>query len=160
MSCFTRGVLRPSAYTPDTLLVVSLPLIEVLTKEREPLLVSFTQHFHVEKRVLIGWKVVTRAYLYSLDDKDHQEILAFHWHPEMSAQRPTPFPHMHISEGAGKFIRREIRETHFRTDRIAFEHFGMTLLNEFRVEPSRPDAMQVLEANLKKFVDHRTWHSK
>jgi hypothetical protein len=141
------------------MLVATMRPFKVTTTRGEVLYVSFTQHFHVEKRI-IGWKVVTRAYLYGLDDGRHREILAFHWHPEQSAENPTPFPHLHISDAAGAAVRDDIRNIHFRTDRVAFEQLGLMLINDFRVEPERPDAVEVLKRNLKQFVDHRSWHSK
>lgn len=151
--------MRPTGYSPETIhnLVISEPM-EVCTRSHELLRIEFQQTFHVEKRALIRWKVCTREYIYSvIDDKD-MEILAFHWHPETTPDDPILFPHLHISEGAGRSLRQEIKDIHFRTDRVAFEDLALMLIEEFDVVPERSDANSILKANLKKFRDYRSWN--
>jgi hypothetical protein len=117
---------------------------------------SFIQTFSIEKRVLIGgFKVKTRSYMYSVEDESYREVIAFHWHPETPGS--VRFPHLHICHGAGKEIRQDVRDVHFRTDRIAFEDFALMLIRDFRVVPERDDAIEVLSKNLKRFQDHKTW---
>jgi hypothetical protein len=81
-----------------------------MTSDGEVLYLSFLQHYTVERGV-IGWKVCTRSYMYSVDTGDGEEIVAFHWHPEAIPDNPVPFPHLHISPGAGNGLRREVRDS-------------------------------------------------
>jgi len=147
-----------SGYEPDTLHVLTFgePSAELLTRSHEILRLSFIQTFLIEKRVLIGgFKVKTRSYMYSIEDESYREVIAFHWHPETPGA--VRFPHLHICQGAGKEIRQDVRDVHFRTDRIAFEDFALMLIRDFRVVSERDDAIDVLEANLKKFQEHKSW---
>lgn len=158
LSCFTKGVLRPSGYDLDEVHLVTLsqPAVELMTRHHEILHLSFIQRYSIEKHLLSPFKIKTRAYMYTLEDENHREILGFHWHPEASEVR---FPHLHIYEAAGQKIRPEIRKIHFHTDRVAFEEFCLILLRDFAVEPERDDAEAVLISNCAKFKAHRTWAS-
>ncbi len=158
LSCFTKAVLKPSSYDPDILLTTTFrePSVELITSNDEILRLSFIQTFSVVKPVLLGaFKVRTRSYIYILEDEAHREIFGFHWHPEETPE--IPFPHLHIYDGAGAQIRPEIRDIHFRTDRMAFEDFSLILLNNFQVVPERDDARKVLNESLARFKKHRTW---
>jgi hypothetical protein len=128
--------------------------MDVKTTSNECLAISFTQQFEVTKSLLGGLKVTTLAYGYSIENISGHEILAYHWHPDDSRFK---FPHLHIGHAAGAGLRAEIRNIHFRTDRMAFEDFSLQLIREFGVVPDRDDAEQVLESNLEKFRNHRTW---
>lgn len=128
--------------------------MDVISTSDEPLAISFTQQFEVTKSLLGGLKVTTLAYGYSIENASGHEILAYHWHPDDSRFK---FPHLHICHGAGTGLRAEIRNIHFRTDRVAFEDFGLQLIRDFGVVPDRKDAESVLESNLAKFAAHRTW---
>jgi hypothetical protein len=128
--------------------------MDVITTSNECLAISFTQQFEVTKSLLGGLKVTTLAYDYSIEDASGHEILAYHWHPDDSRFK---FPHLHIGHAAGTGLRGEIRKIHFRTGRMAFEDIALQLIREFGVVPDRDDAEQVLESNLEKFRNHRTW---
>ena len=160
LSCFGKTLIRSNGYGPGVLHAATLsePTVQVVTQEEEILNLSFIQQFEVRKTLLGLWKVTTRSYLYSVEDEAGQEIIAFHWHPD-SGDSPIHFPHMHICHGAGVSIRPEVRNIHFRTDRIAFEDFALILIDDFHVVPDRDDARAVLEANLGKFKAHRSWSS-
>lgn len=128
--------------------------MNVITSSQEVLAISFTQQFEVTKLMWGGLKVTTLAYEYAIENSDGHEILAYHWHPHQS---DFTFPHLHVCHGAGTGLRDEIRKIHFRTDRMAFEDFGLQLIRDFGVVPDREDAESVLEANLAKFTAHRSW---
>ncbi|MFP5205366.1 MAG: hypothetical protein ACLGSH_08425 [Acidobacteriota bacterium] len=150
-------MLRSSGQAPNTLLLLTIPEPLPLTTRSEILYLTFQQSFQIEKKALLNrFKVCTREYIYGLEDESNQEILQFHWHPETTPD--VLFPHLHIKAGAGRSIRSEILKAHFRTDRIAFEEFALLLINGFGVIPDRKDAPEVLSSNLKRFVDHRSWH--
>lgn len=84
-----------------------------------------------------------------MEDQDHKEILAYHWHPETTE---TQFPHFHVRQGADW-----LRSVHLPSGRIAFEEFCQLLIDEIGVTPERKDAKKVLEANLALFKKHKTW---
>jgi hypothetical protein len=100
----------------------------MLTRDHEILRLSFVQTFSIEKPLLGGYKVKTRSYFYAVEDENSAEIIAFHWHPE--TPDTVPFPHLHICHGAGSKIRPDVRNVHFRTDRIAFEDFALMLIRD------------------------------
>ena len=158
MSCFGNAVLRSDGYDADVIhtATVQSPVVELITKSHEILNLVFVQHFALEKRILIGWKVCTRSYYYAVEDEAGKEILAFHWHPDANPENRILYPHMHIGAGAGRF-RSEICEIHFPTPRIAFEEFGRMLIEDFGVDPERSDALQVLNQNLERFKTWKSW---
>lgn len=150
LSCLSRCILRPSGYELDSLLTVTIPdtTAELLTNEGEILHLAFVQRFTIEPHFPFRYKIQTRAYYYTLEDQDHREILAYHWHPDTSS---TQFPHFHLRKGA-----EYLRGVHFPTGRIAFEEFCQMLLDGGGVEPDREDARDVLAQNLAVFRKHKT----
>jgi hypothetical protein len=124
------------------------------THSGEPLYLSFRQTYSIERGALWGHKIRTRLYMYAVEDAEHNEIIAFHWHPE--AAGAIDFPHLHVCSGAGR-IRDEFYRMHIRTDRFAFEEFADLLIRDFGVRPERGDAADILRANLQKFRAHRSW---
>ncbi len=158
LSCLSKHVLRPSGYDPDLLHVVTLSETSaaVLTGSNELLHFSFLQQFSVVRsRTSSTYHIRTRSYFYSLEDRNNQEIIAFHWHPEETED--ITFPHLHICAAAGHRIRQEILDIHFRTDRLAFEEFCQLMIAEFAVIPEREEFSAILNHNLKLFKDHRSW---
>jgi hypothetical protein len=131
--------------------------IELFTRRHEILHLTFVQLFSVERRSVLPYKIRTRAYHYMLEDEHRSEILGFHWHPESTPD--IQFPHLHICGAAARDLRSEIRDIHFKTDRIAFEEFGLMLLRHFEVEPERNDAESLLMRNLDLFKRYRSWAS-
>ena len=158
LSCFTNSVLRSSGpYEPDKVLVATFSgtTARLRTKNSEQLHLGFVQHFSIKSH-LLGYKIKTRSYYYSLEDKYGHEIVAFHWHPD-SENGDVPFAHMHLGHGAAERLRKELYKIHFPTARISFEEVGILLLDHFEVEPERKDAKDVLNANLELFKKHKTW---
>ncbi len=82
------------------------------------------------------WKVNTAAYYYVLDDRNGQEIISYHWHPE--SRSPIRFPHLHVGPAAG-CAREELATAHCPTGRISIEEFLRFAIADFRVEPLRTD---------------------
>lgn len=151
LSCLSeKCILRPSGYGLGCVLAVTLsqPSAELITKGREILHLAFVQQYSiVEPRWPFRFKIRARAYFYGLEDRYHNEIIAYHWHPETSR---CQFPHFHVGKHA-------IGKVHFPTGRIAFEEFCQLLITEFEVVPECRDATEVLARNLQKFKDHKTW---
>ncbi len=158
LSCFTQSVLRPSGYEVDKLLVATFSgtTVRIRTRDSEELHLGFVQHFSIKSHFILGFKITTRAYYYSLEDKYGHEIVAFHWHPD-SENSDVSFAHMHLGHGAAEKLRKEFYRTHLPTGRLAFEEIAILLLDGFNVETQRPDARNVLNANLELFRKHKTW---
>jgi hypothetical protein len=90
-----------------------------------------------------AWKVQTVGYFYTLLEPTppHDEIVAYHWHPE--SRSAVRYPHFHISSGSS--VRRaDIRKAHFPTGRIAIEQVLRLVITEFDVQPLRNDWESVL----------------
>jgi hypothetical protein len=157
MSCFGKDVIRSDGYEPDIIHTATFPspTIELMTSNQEILNLSFVQQFAIESRIF-GWKVCTRSYHYAIEDQARNDIVSFHWHPDANPENPILHTHMHIGDGAGNF-RSEIREIHFPTPRIAFEEFGLMLIEDFGVEADKPNARQVLNKNLETFRKWKSW---
>lgn len=157
LSCFTKQILRPSGYGPDQLHIVTISetTVKVRTQRNEILHFAISQGYSIVKRLLIGYKIQTRSYAYTLENEEHREILAYHWHPEETPA--IPFPHLHICSGAGDRVRQEILDIHFKTNRFAFEEFCQLMIKEFKIIPHRSDTDKVLAENLKKFQAHKSW---
>jgi len=77
-----------------------------------------------------GWQARTIGYMYTLDDADGREILAYHWHPLGRGLEKEP--HLHLGAGAGA-IRSELTRAHLATGfvtavalvRLVVMHFGV-----------------------------------
>ena len=103
--------------------------------------------------LLLGYKISTHSYMYAVENESHQEIIAFHWHPESE----VTVPYLHIGYGAGHQVRPDVRKVHFNTGRVALEQFCQMLIKDFDVVPERKDAGEILAHNLEKFRKHKTW---
>lgn len=97
------------------------------------------------------WKVSTRAYHYTLDNKDGRELLAYHWHP-----RTYPRPHLHLGTAA-EIGWQALMKVHLPTNRIAVEDFLRVAIEELGVTPLREDWREVLGESLEVFEEWRTW---
>lgn len=98
------------------------------------------------------WKVA-RAYAYSLQVADEQEVLIYHWQPD----GPGPdWPHLHIGTPVLMAGAPLDRKKHLPTGRIALEDV-ISLAIEPGAEPLRPDHVEVLAASRDAFHRWRTW---
>src|SRR5439155_9569266 len=68
------------------------------------------------------YKVRITAYYYSLEDKDGDEILLYHWHPDNTPN--IKFPHLHICQT-------NFKKKHLPTSRIALEQVLRLVVDEF-----------------------------
>jgi hypothetical protein len=106
------------------------------------------------------YKASTLAYIYSVrlkeppDDGD-DEIVAWHWHPLRTPDRPDP--HIHVTV-AHPHLGVTLSKLHIPSGRVAFEEVLRFLIDDLSVIPVRPDDWRVIvgdsEARFKAF---RTW---
>ena len=88
-----------------------------------------------------SWQARTAAYMYTLEDADGLEILAYHWHP--AGRSPVSEPHLHIGGGAGA-LRTELQKAHIATGPVTPVALLSLLIDAFAVRPRRPDWRPVL----------------
>lgn len=86
------------------------------------------------------WRTTLAAYRYTLRDERH-EIVAYHWHPEQTAN--VPFPHLHLEAGAG-IARDELTRAHLPTGFVPLAAVLRLAITDFGVEPLRDDWQEVL----------------
>lgn len=125
-----------------------------------------------------AYRVETAAYYYSLRDVADpgavaREILAYHWHPDVRLGDGTliSYPHLHVNRGAvrldiadglritptSNLLRPDLAQAHLPTRRIALEDVIRLAIEQFGVEPLRPDWDATLLAARGSFRRERTW---
>ncbi len=156
LSCVSRAVLRPSSYEPS-----SQPL--VLSSEQLPerfsngdLYFDVGQWFSIIEDSKNGpWRITTEGYKYTIETKDGEEILGYHWHPK--ARSPFKEPHLHL--GAGARIGRselEAAKAHLPTGRVSMEDFVKLLIEAFNAKP-RKGWRTILEKTGGAFLKYASW---
>jgi len=88
-----------------------------------------------------AWEVRIAYYFYSLDDGDHREIIAYHWHPEGHSN--VVAPHIHIGRGA-MAGRPELSNAHLPTGIISLADVIRVAIVDFNVQPLRQDWQTIL----------------
>jgi len=159
ISCVTRTVLVSSGYHPrqdEEPHLLTLGESPARLNSNPRLFLSVTMHYHVvEAPGERGpWKVSIAAYLYSLDDEQGQEILAFHWHPR--GRSSVTSPHLHIGPGAGVQYQ-QLQGAHIPTGRVALEDVLRLAIRELGVRPLRRDWADILDRTQRAFEQWRTW---
>lgn len=90
------------------------------------------------------------GYAYQIVDAERQELLALHWHPEGIS--PVTDPHLHLTGRVGRVVAPgsgapiAFGGMHIPTGVIPFVRVVRLLIEEFAVEPRRPDWRDVLAA--------------
>ncbi len=77
-------------------------------------------------------------YIYHLYTPDGMDFLAYHWHPEVVGRED---PHLHVYVETPKV---DLRRKHLPTGYISPTTFVRLLIEEFEVEPIRPDWQTIL----------------
>jgi len=102
------------------------------------------------------YKVQTRAYMYSVESEDAQEIFGYHWHP--AGGNPIRWPHMHLEQGA-QFAHPDLHRAHFPTGRVSIEEFVRLVVDTFRLRTRRTDWRSTLNRTQALFRKWQTWSS-
>jgi hypothetical protein len=125
-------------------LYVARPPANGLVPLRHRMLVALEMSFEfrvVDADDADGWRVVPVKHIYTLLAPDEQELIAFHWHPEVPGR---PDPHLHLgraSQAVGL-----LRESHIPASNISLEEVLGYAIRELRVEPVRDDWAAILAA--------------
>ncbi len=125
ISCVTNAILLvsggySSSQSPHALTLSENP--SPLGRDRR-IALNLIQQYRVAQTEDQGhgtWRVQTVGYYYTLLEPapPHDEILAYHWHPE--SRSAVSYPHLHISAGT-RVQRSDILKAHFPTGRMAIE---------------------------------------
>lgn len=97
------------------------------------------------------WKVTTAKYKHSIVDEEEHEVVSYHWHPEGTVS----WPHMHV--GSVFSYSTFVTGAHFPTGRVALEQIVRLIIEDFMVEPKRPDWDECLNRSLEAFQQKRNW---
>jgi hypothetical protein len=81
--------------------------------------------------------------MFSIDDEAHQEIIAFHWHPD--GQSPVTHPNLHISAGA-QLGYAQLQNAHVPTGHINLQDVLRFAITDLGIEPlvDRDEALRIL----------------
>ena len=152
LSCITDAVLNYRSYSnkgypsqePLPLTINNGYPVPLLIDD--DLFLSFSMSYHVapDSKGRGPWEVAIVGYSYSLDDRDHKEILAYHWHPD--TRNSVDFPHMHLGAGTG-MTRQELFRAHLPTGHIALVDMIRLTITEFGTQALRGDWREVLAAH-------------
>ncbi len=120
-----------------------------------PLYMSITQQYRIVKATGESgpYRVHTTAYNYAMEDPGAQEIIAFHWHPNVAN---VPRPHIHLKAGA-KVQRPQLQKAHIPSGRVAVEDVIRLAITEFGARPLRKQWADLLESTQAAFEHWRTW---
>ena len=97
-------------------------------------------HFRIHAHGPRAWVVETVGYEYKFDDRDHHEIVAYHWHP--TGISAVTFPHLHVDTRGWRF---ELSKAHFPTGRVTLAEVVRFAIADLGVEPLRPDWQTILD---------------
>ena len=111
-------------------------------------------YFRATQKIQIGedpllaksYKVLTRAYSYTLsnDEPQSDELYGWHWHPDSPYSRP----HLHFGN----------EKIHLPTGRVAFEDVLQFLVDEMdAVVPDREAALTAIGESRERFRTFRSW---
>ncbi len=159
LSCVTDSVLQvgggyhPSA-SPHALTVGDGMPVPLDSASGIALVMRHSYRIVKAKGMRGPWKVSTAGYIYELETRDGERLLAYHWHPETTPGRA--FPHMHLGE-ALQVTPSSLERAHLPTGRISFEEVALVAIECFDVKPQRADWQEVLAETREKYERWRTW---
>jgi hypothetical protein len=106
------------------------------------------------------WKARTLAYIYSIQVSEpengtrEQEVIAWHWHPLTTPDRPAP--HMHVRSEL-PVLGVTLAKLHIPSGRVSFEEVIRFLIEDFQVEAARDGWRTIIGDSEQRFKDFRTW---
>jgi hypothetical protein len=155
LSCVTKAVVIGSGHDPanerHALVLNNGDPVSLQSNPR--LFLSVAMHYRVVRRVQQrDWKVSTVAYMYGIQNKDEEELLAYHWHPRTTPDHAEP--HLHFYESAGTAV---FAKLHLPTNRVSLEAILRFLVVELKVKPLKNDWVKILGETQKAHEMFRTW---
>jgi hypothetical protein len=141
-SCLTT---TPLIYRGDQRMAaegrLSFPAFVVPLRGRHRISVSITEFIRVAPgHTTRGYEAQRVGYAYQVFAAEQREVVAYHWHPERGR---VAIPHAHFKTLADPF---PMGRVHFPTGPVGLAGIVRLLIEEFAVEPARPDWSEVLTA--------------
>jgi hypothetical protein len=173
LQCVTLGrftlLERTPDILPDTTYVVALNRMDsVRLRSREGLYLVAGQRIRIYEAnpelPQERYRVTTLWYAYGFTQKardgSEEELIAFHWDRERTAQNPYPLGHLHIGPAllANQTVIRpgDFHNAHIPTERVALEAVVRFAITELNVQPLCDDWETILEATEEAFKTHKT----
>lgn len=104
-----------------------------------------------------GFKVSTRYYLYSVADSNIDDLVGFHYNPELTDD-PILYPHIHAYANQDpRFQPLNLHRRHIPSGRVALEDVIRWLIDELEIVPARSDWDKVLADAREKFKNSQSW---
>lgn len=88
------------------------------------------------------WFVRSVGYSYTIRTSADQEVLAYHWHPDQTAEMRAH--HLHLGPASGANL--QVRSAHLPTGFISIARIAELLIRDLGVRPRRQDWDEVLAA--------------
>jgi hypothetical protein len=152
LSCVTKAVLVASGSDPANQrhAVVLNNGNPVSLRSNPPLWLTVLMHYKVvpAQGQFGPWKVSTAAYIYSIQDKQGHELLAYHWHPTSTPQ--YDYPHLHVHSGV-------LAKLHLPTRPISLEEALRLLITQLNVKPFKKEWEKVLRETQEAHQKFQTW---
>lgn len=101
------------------------------------------------------WRVSTRAYAHSLETRNGQVVISYHWHPDPSTKFNQPHIHLGHTQLAPDAVLRN--KFHIPTSRMSLEAILRSAITEFGVDPVRDDWDKILTEREAAFLKYRSW---
>ncbi len=104
-----------------------------------------------------GYKVSTKYYLYSIADGAGEDLVGFHYHPELN-EDPVLYPHVHAYANKDeRFLKINLHKKHIPSGRVPLEDVIHWMIDELEVVPARDDWETVLSEAREQFKSIQTW---
>ncbi len=106
------------------------------------------------------YKASTLAYIYAVqldapENEGDSEVIAWHWHPLTTPDRPAP--HIHVRAERND-LGVTMSKAHIPSGRVSFEEIIRFLIEDLHVEPDRPeDWQEIVGDSESRFKTFRTW---
>ena len=154
VSCITQNIVVASGSDPNNPQAVSVNKGKPSKLKGEfNLFLAVMMRYQITKISGISgpWKVSTRAYYYGINNHRGEEILAYHWHPNVGPL----YPHLHIHNGSN--ILPISAKTHIPTRRLSLEEILRFLIIELKVSPLKSNWDTILKNTQSKHEQFGSW---
>lgn len=162
LSCLTKSVwyFGTNDEGKSALAVSSDPITLRRNGDRPRLYLSAGQLFEIipdPREEFAGeFKSQTLAYIYSLRTTAaaEDELVAWHWHPLTTPERPGPHVHVRVDHPA---LGHPLPELHIPSGRVSFEDIVVFLVDDLDVRAARNDWREIVNESQERFRRFRTW---
>lgn len=106
------------------------------------------------------FRVSTKYYLYSIADENTDDLVGFHYHPELTDD-PILYPHIHAyAKEDSRYKTLNLHRRHIPSGRVPLEDVIRWIIDELKVVPARQDWDDVLKRARETFKANHSWTIK